>query len=145
MTDVLLDTAGWLASMSPRFEDHESALAAITSLRKQRAVFLTTSLVIGEMHGLLAGRMGATAALEFLDETEADPGITVVEVDLGLRSAAIQRWLRVYRDVPFSLCDAVSFEVMRREGLTQAFTLDRHFSVAGYTMLPAVPKPRRKR
>ena len=33
------------------------------------------------------------------------------------------------------IVDQVSFAVMRRLGLTEAFTNDRHFAAAGFTML----------
>ena len=35
-----------------------------------------------------------------------------------------------------SLVDVVSFLVMRREGLTRAFTLDPHFSEQGFECIP---------
>jgi hypothetical protein len=36
---------------------------------------------------------------------------------------------------PPSLADAVSFEVMSRDGLEQAFAFDRRFRTAGFEML----------
>jgi predicted nucleic acid-binding protein len=33
------------------------------------------------------------------------------------------------------LCDAVSFEVMRRERITSALATDRHFAVAGFDIV----------
>ena len=44
-------------------------------------------------------------------------------------------WLELFRDRRFSLADAVSFEVMSRDGLEQAFAFDRHFRRAGFEML----------
>lgn len=35
----------------------------------------------------------------------------------------------------FSLVDSVSFEVMRRERLSQAFAFDKHFEVPGFELL----------
>ncbi len=43
-------------------------------------------------------------------------------------------WLERLRE-RFSLADAVSFEVMSRDGLEQAFAFDRHFRTAGFEML----------
>jgi predicted nucleic acid-binding protein len=54
-----------------------------------------------------------------------------------LQQAATDRWLRPYRDVGFSLTDAVSFEVMRAAGVSRAFTFDRHFEVAGFSREPS--------
>jgi predicted nucleic acid-binding protein len=35
-----------------------------------------------------------------------------------------------------SLADAVSFEIMRREGIRTVFTFDGDFAVAGFEMAP---------
>ncbi len=48
---------------------------------------------------------------------------------------ASSNWLTRFDDQPFSLVDAVSFEVMRREDVTSAFAFDHHFEVAGFELL----------
>ena len=40
-----------------------------------------------------------------------------------------------FSDQAFSLVDAVSFEVMRRNKVTHAFAFDRHFAIAGFELL----------
>jgi predicted nucleic acid-binding protein len=47
----------------------------------------------------------------------------------------VLRWLNRFPDQRFSLIDAVSFEVMRRERLTSAFAFDRQFEVEGFELL----------
>jgi predicted nucleic acid-binding protein len=93
---------------------------------------ITTSLVIAETHGLIARRVGVPAGLGFLDAFAGGRGRHVVWVDENLARDATERWLRRYRDQPFSLTDATSFEVMRREGLREAFTFDQDFERAGF-------------
>lgn len=92
-------------------------------------------LVLAEFHAhLLRLRVGddarrAVAAL--LD----DPVYEWIDVDAAVVRDAIGRWLRRFTDQRFSLADAVSFEVMRRERLKHAFAFDRHFEAAGFTLL----------
>lgn len=45
-------------------------------------------------------------------------------------------WLDRFHDQPFSLTDAVSFELMRRERVTHAFAFDPHFVTAGFELVP---------
>jgi predicted nucleic acid-binding protein len=142
---VYVDTTGWLAALHARFEHHLTALETFTSLQEDAVPLVTTSLVVAELHAMLATRVGATQALQTLDHAYTEPSFRVVHVDADLQRAAVDRWLRVYRGVPFSLCDAVSFELMRQEGLRQAFTLDVHFALAGYAMLPVMKKVRRRK
>ena len=65
----------------------------------------------------------------------SDPTHVVVPVDDALVRIAVDRWIRPYRDRDFSLCDAVSFEVMKREGITRALSIDRHFVSAGFEIV----------
>ena len=44
-------------------------------------------------------------------------------------------WLEQFEAQDFSFADAVSFAVMRSRRIRNALTLDRHFAIAGYTML----------
>ena len=46
--------------------------------------------------------------------------------------------LKLYRDRPdkgYSLTDCISMQTMRREGLTEALTNDRHFEQEGFRAL----------
>jgi predicted nucleic acid-binding protein len=62
--------------------------------------------------------------------------IEEVFVDRSLQSAAVEDWLRRFGDQPFTLANAVSFAVMRKEKIRSAFTFDRHLSIAGFESLP---------
>lgn len=145
MSAAFVDTSAWLAAQNPRLEDHDEAIRQLEAFEQDGGRLITTGFVVAEMHAMMLRRMGPAAALEFLDSVRADPSCEVVDVDGELVSIATDRWLRPFRDHSFSLCDAVSFEVMRREGLRQAFTLDHHFAVAGFQMLPAPRRAKRRR
>ena len=107
-----------------------------SGLQGRRADLVTTSLVLAESHGLLARRVGASAGFAFLRTFTATSGGggRVVWADEELTSAAIDRWLLRYRDQAFSLTDAVSFEVMQREGIREAFAFDEDFVRAGFAI-----------
>ena len=63
------------------------------------------------------------------------PSSATIAPSLELYQEAIKAWIRAYADQLFTICDAVSFEVMRRERLTHALAFDRHFTIAGYESL----------
>jgi predicted nucleic acid-binding protein len=90
------------------------------------------------MHGLLVRRRGPASGLTLLDLVRGDPSFEVIRVDDDLESLAIDGWLRRHPELPLSLADAVSFEVMRQQGARNAFTLDRHFGRVGFRMVPAI-------
>lgn len=145
MNAVFADASAWVASGNPKEEHHQESRDTRSALLDGGATLLTTNLVLAEVHALVSRARGGGAGLDLLDMVYSDPQFAVVHVDRDLEIAATDRWLRVFRDHPFSLCDAVSFEVMRRERIRQAFTLDHHFAVAGFAMVPAPRRPAKRR
>ena len=59
----------------------------------------------------------------------------MVWAEAELTQAAVERWVRRYRDKALSLTDAVSFEVMQREGLRDAFAFDEDFARVGFRVV----------
>jgi hypothetical protein len=120
---------------------HDEVAPVYDDLVIHRARLVTTNLVVAEMHTLIVREQGAQAGCVLLDAVHADPLYTVITSTRELESAATDRWLRPFRDHSFSLTDAVSFEVMRTERIEEALSLDHHFEIAGYRLLPAPPAP----
>jgi len=136
---VFVDSSAWVALLYRRDQAHERAVRSWNGLRTAGRALVTTNLVLAETHGFLLHRLGSGAALAFLEHQRAfGPGL--VWADPDLTDAAVERWLRRFRDQTFSLTDAVSFEVMGREGIRESFTFDRHFEIAGFEMFsPSTP------
>jgi len=91
--------------------------------------------VLGESHGLIARRLGARTGLGFLSTLTGSAGPRVIWADEELTLAAIGQWLARHQERPWSLVDAVSFEVMQREGIERAFAFDQDFELAGFALL----------
>jgi uncharacterized protein len=132
---IFLDTSGWFAALDSNSTEHANLSRRYRALIVEPQRFLTTNLVVAEMHALLSRRVGIDVGLRFLDELYREPTHEIRFVTRPLERAAIDRWIRPYGDHQFSLTDAVSFEVMHAEGITHALTLDRHFSVAGFSLI----------
>lgn len=104
-------------------------------MRKTRRQLVLTNLVIAECHSIIARRAGREAGLAFLAVLDAPRDQRLVWVDEELTRDAIARWLVPFGDKPLSLTDAVSFEVMRREGIRDVFGFDDDFARVGYRVL----------
>lgn len=131
MKALFLDTSGWLAAHIPTEAGHAAASARFATLVAGGHTPLTTSLVVAEMHPFVVRRSGIRSGQRFL-ESALGGAIHVVYPDAELIRAAFAGWIARYGDQRFSLCDAVSFEVMRRERITKALAFDRHFAAAGF-------------
>lgn len=132
---VLIDTSALLALSHARDQHHARAVEIAQRHRSAGGTFVGTTLVLSEFYShLLYLRDGAVArtALRHLLE---DPIQSWVEVGPELVGQAMSGWLMRFEDQPFSLVDAVSFQVMRAEKVTAAFAFDHHFEVAGFELL----------
>ena len=132
---VLLDSSGWIAAAVRGQTHHDAAKAAYTRAVREGYRIVVTPMVLGESHTLFLRLLGRVHAAAALDSVLRDPTHVVFSLDEALVRAAVERWVVPYRDQNFSLCDAVSFEVMQREGITRALSIDKHFVTAGYDIV----------
>jgi len=91
--------------------------------------------VVAELHSLLLRRRGPDDARRVLGALLADPFHEWLDVSVDLVRSAVRGWLERFADQRFTLTDAVSFEVMRREKLGVAFAFDEDFVTAGFELL----------
>jgi hypothetical protein len=132
---VLVDTSALLALSRKGDQYHARAVGIAEGHLVLGGRFVGTTLVLGELHAHLLHLRGARDARVALTRLLDDPLHEWVEVAAGLVRDAETQWLARFADQPFTLVDAVSFEVMRREELTHAFAFDPHFEVAGFALL----------
>mgnify|MGYP000170865927 CR=1 FL=1 len=131
---VFVDTSAYFAAVNRRDAAHERVAALMQELVQARRQSVTTNFVLAELHALLLNRTGRRMAALVLADVEASTSTTVVHVGVGddLREREI---VYGYTDKDFSLTDAISFAVMERLGISQAFTLDRNFVQFGWSVL----------
>lgn len=128
---ILLDTSGLLSCHSGRESGHDDALTLFAAAGPK----LTHDLVLAEFVALAhARRLPRPQALTFLDAVLAHAEVEVVWVDRRLLEEAIAL-LRTRPDKEYSLCDAVSFVIMRQRGVTEALSTDHHFEQEGFRRL----------
>jgi len=132
MTPIFIDTVGFLALWNSRDQWNERATTAFAKLTVGGADFCTSSHVMLEC-GNAAARMPFRADLiEVREQLRAD-GKLIVPTEADETAA----WTAYARGeaADAGIVDHVSFAVMRRLGITQAFTNDRHFRAAGFDIL----------
>jgi len=126
-----VDTSFWVALLMAQDRHHSSARAL---WKKDLGALLATNHVLGETWTFLRRRAGHRAAVDFFDAVERSPRVVFVHVEEAVESEA-RRWLRRHDEREFSFVDAVSFETMRRQRLTEALAFDGDFSAAGFVEL----------
>lgn len=128
---MLLDTSGLLCLHHRAESFHQEAIQAYQAAH----VRLTHGYVLAEFVALAqARRIPRPAALEFVTDLVANPDIETVWAGEVLHGKAMAL-LQARPDKTYSLCDAVSFVLMRERGVHEALTTDRHFEQEGFRKL----------
>jgi uncharacterized protein len=127
---VLLDTSGLLCLHHRDEPLHEQA----TSFFDAAWFKLTHSYVLAEFVALAEARgLPREPALQFIAAVTENPEIEVTWIDEGQHRT--MRFLQRRLDKTYSLCDAVSFLLMREFSITEALTTDGHFEQEGFVRL----------
>jgi predicted nucleic acid-binding protein len=128
---MLLDTSGLLCLLHKDEPQHEEA----NRLYEQARECLTQSYVLAELVALGNTRgLRRENVLGFMKDLAKVPRVKIVWVDETLHQQAFDL-LEARLDKTYSLCDAVSFVLMREHGIAEAPTTDKHFEQEGFMRL----------
>jgi uncharacterized protein len=129
---VFLDTVGILALLERSDQWHEAANQSWAAFVETGRPLRTTTLVLFECANAVARKPYRRRVAEIRREFLTDGTLmTPSESDLDTAWAAYERG----EAGSAGIVDHVSFVVMRRLGLTAAFTSDAHFRAAGFETL----------
>ena len=127
----LVDTSGLYCYYNRDDPQHKVA----TRVMNKRERKIINSYVLAESTALAEARgLPRSSALNFATDILNAPDISVIWVDESLHRSALDI-LHSRLDKTYSLCDAVSFVLMRSHGINEALTTDHHFVQEGFTKL----------
>ncbi len=132
---LFVDTGAWYALADRSDQHHNEAVEIYPKLLSGNLPLKTTNLIIAETYTLIRRGIGYQAAIAFLENITSSPRVVRIYSDSILEETA-ESILRQYQDQDFSYTDAVSFVVMKQYGITEAFSFDKHFVTAGFTLIP---------
>ncbi len=137
MTKIFVDTAAWIALLNSRDQLDTLAKQVMQDLYQHKATLVTTDFVLLEVADALSDPPIRTQTIDFVDsllQLPQSPALQIIPVE---RTLLLDGW-NLYKqrsDKGWGLTDCISFVVMSREQITQAFTSDKHFDQAGFTRL----------
>jgi predicted nucleic acid-binding protein len=132
VTAVFLDTVGLLALWDRSDQWHGPAARVFTDLARRDVGLVTTTYVLAECANAAARKPYRTDVDDLRETLNADGALIVPSEDEWDAAWAAYRRGEAGQA---GLVDHLSFEVMRRLGLVEAFTNDRHFRAAGFRPL----------
>ncbi|MFM7439188.1 MAG: type II toxin-antitoxin system VapC family toxin [Snowella sp.] len=134
MKKVFVDTAAWLALLNIDDIWHQQAKEIRLELVKQNYIFITTEFVLLEVGDALCSQVLRKNTANFLHNIYQLKSTKIITLSQDL----LQLGLSLYEqrlDKDWGLTDCVSFVVMQREKIQEAFTSDKHFEQAGFIRL----------
>jgi predicted nucleic acid-binding protein len=125
---VYLDASFWVTYRSEDEARHPDAKRTVSSLFRERVLFVTTLPVICEIHAAFSRNPQKRALI--LEDLWNNPLVKIQDVSHEDQKAAIEI-LQANGDKTYSLSDAISFAIMRRLNIHRAVSFDKHFRQFG--------------
>lgn len=129
---VFVDTSALFALVDRDDEFHGAARSFFPELATRTLV--THNYVVVETIALVQARLGLAAVRAFVDDFR--PLLETVWITEEMHRS-IEASLQLDSDRRISFVDRVSFELMRRQAIRQAFAFDEDFGSAGFELVPA--------
>jgi uncharacterized protein len=130
---IFVDSSAFFAAASARDADHARARSVHARVVAEGWRLVTTTYVVAELHALTLARLGPRRALVLIERIVQSNAVVVRVIEDDWKDAF--RILRRFDDKDFSFTDALSFAVMDRLGVREAFTFDRHFAQYGFQLV----------
>ena len=132
---LFIDTGAIIAHHLKRDQHHRQAVAAWKGIVRRREQCITTNFILNEVFTYFARHVHYVFAAERARNVYASRQFVISRPQEEDEIAALE-FFEKYADQKVSFTDCVSFVLMRKNKLRRAFTFDRHFALAGFTMFP---------
>ena len=128
---MLVDNSGFLCFNEKEEPFHEKSVELYDSAKTR----LTTNYVLAEYTALAQVRgIPRRKIIKFSTQILETAEIEIVWVDENLHRQAVEL-IKERPDKNYSLCDAVSFVIMRERQIIESLTTDKHFEQENFIRL----------
>jgi predicted nucleic acid-binding protein len=132
---VFVDTSAWIALINTGDALAAQAQQILVRLNQQQIILVTTEFVLLEVADALCKTNLRQKTYAYINGIKQ--ALDVIQI-IPLEQSLLDRGWAIYHqysDKDWGLTDCISFVVMKQEGITEAFTSDKHFDQAGFTKL----------
>jgi uncharacterized protein len=132
---TFIDTNAFLARYLKNDQYHDVALKVWRELEQTAEPLFTSNFVVDETLTLLGRRASYSFASERATAIYNSKVLTILRPSLEDELAALEVFTK-YADQRVSFADALSFALMRKQGISRVFSFDQHFQYAGFELIP---------
>ena len=131
---VFVDSFAWIAVINKSDNYHRISLKTLEEFLNKHVNLIATNYAIVETINALSKVEFRKAVVEFINKLERSPSVEIVKITDEIYNNA---WALYQQrmDKNWGITDCTSFEVMRMFNIRKAFTNDKHFEQAGYSVV----------
>ena len=130
---IFVDTGAFLARYLRRDQYSDLTRSRWSLIRKEALPLVTTNLILVETTTLLMRRSRPDVAVRKIRSIYQSYSTTVHNSSREDEFPGLDL-ITLYRGHDISLTDGVSFAVMKRLGITCAFSFDQYFDIVGFEL-----------
>lgn len=134
MTNIFMDSSGFIALYRLDDDFHHRAINALQNLKDYS--FLTTNFILDETYTFLRKFLGKEKALNFSYFLKSNANSMKIKRITLMDEKKAFALFEKYNFPDLSFTDCTSLAVMESLKLKEVFTFDRHFTQAGFHLLP---------
>jgi predicted nucleic acid-binding protein len=131
---IFVDTGAWVARFSRRDQFHNRAIETWENLWVSGEPIVTSDSVFAETVSMLVRRIGPSSGVQTGRFLHGWSELTILRATREDETTALDL-LAKFADQSVGFVDCLSFALMRRHGISVAFSFDRHFELAGFSLL----------
>ena len=131
---VFVDSFAWIAVINKSDNYHRISLKTLEEFLNKHVNLIATNYAIVETINALSKVEFRKTVVEFINKLERSPSVEIVKITDEIYNNA---WALYQQrmDKNWGITDCTSFEVMRMFNIRKAFTNDKHFEQAGYSVV----------
>lgn len=135
---VFVDSAAWISLLVEVDDHHPPMVGQWRELLGAGAGFVTSSDVCSETITYLRYKIGYRSAVSFHESIQAAQAKGRLLIEWVTPSIFDEAWklFRQYDDRKLSMVDCTSFVICRKRRIETVLTLDKHFLIAGFDVIP---------
>ncbi|MGC8911035.1 MAG: type II toxin-antitoxin system VapC family toxin [Nitrososphaeria archaeon] len=134
---IFLDTSALVAYYNADDRYHNEAFEIMEKIKRgviPLTRFYITDYILDETLTFIECVIGAhDLAIKVGESLQTSPFTTIVRIDDEVFNDA---WNMFKKSKGYSFTDCTSFTIMKKYGVTHAFTFDKHFGEAGFMSIP---------
>ena len=130
---IFIDTGVFLARYLSRDQYHKKSLLIWKKLASSKHQSFTSNYVLDELFTLLGRKADYNFAAEQASIILASAHLNILRPNIDIEKTALE-FFKKYADQKIRYTDCISFALMKQRHITQAFSFDHHFEMAGFRL-----------